>query len=119
MSVSITLPGRVMYSFNEAKAVEKLKKGAGFTLSSMTVTDDKGKNAEVIHIRTRNCVPAVQTIKMNKEAYYYMTSKESRPNSISEKHFNAMKPEGRLQAHLDILCKSLGGISYSYKVFDD
>lgn len=118
VSVSITLQGGVMLTQAEAEQLEKNKVGTGYGLTRIKVKDRKG-NADVLNVRTRKSRTATQTISMYKEAYEYMTSKDSCPSSIKQFVWVKMKPVHRLEAHLDLVCKSLGGISYTYKVFDD
>lgn len=118
VSVSITLQGGVMLTQAEAEQLEKNKVGTGYGLTRIKVKDRKG-NADVLNVRTRKSRTATQTISMYKEAYEYMTSKDSCPSSIKQFVWVKMKPVQRLEAHLDLVCKSLGGISYTYKVFDD
>ena len=118
VSVSITLQGGVMLTQAEAEQLEKDKVGTGYGLTRIKVKNKKG-NADVLNVRTRKSRTATQTISMYKEAYEYMTSKDSCPSSIKQFVWVKMKPVQRLEAHLDLVCKSLGGISYTYKVFDD
>lgn len=118
VSVSITLQGGVMLTQAEAKQLEKNKVGTGYDLTRIKVKGKKG-NADVINVRTRKFRTAIQTISMCKEAYEYMTSKSSCPPDIKQFVWVKMKPVQRLEAHLDLVCKHLKGISYTYKVFDD
>lgn len=118
MSVSITLQGGVMLTQAEAKQLEKNKAGTGYDLTRIRVEDKKG-NADVINVRTRKFRTVTQTISMCKEAYEYMTSKDGCPHNIKKFIWTTMNKKQRLEAHLDLVCKHLGGISYTYKVFDD
>lgn len=118
VSVSITLQGGVMLTQAEAEQLEKNKVGTGYDLTRVKVKGKKG-NSDIINMRTRKFRTATQTISMCKEAYEYMTSKDSCPPSIKQFVWTKMKPVQRLEAHLDLICKHLRGISYTYKVFDD
>ena len=118
VSVSVTLQGSVMLTQAEAKQLEKNKVGTGYDLTRIRVSDKKG-NTDVINIRTRKSRSATHTINMCKEAYDYMTSKDSCPPNIKQSIWAKMKLAQRLEAHLDLVCKHLKGISYTYKVFDD
>ena len=118
VSVSITLQGGVMLTQAEAEQLEKNKVGTGYDLTKIKVKNKKG-NAEVLNVRTREFRTATQTISICKEAYEYMTSKDSCPPSIKQFVWTKMKPVQRQEAHLDLICKHLRGISYTYKVFDD
>lgn len=118
VSVSITLQGGVMLTQAEAEQLEKNKVGTGYDLTRVKVKNKKG-NADVLNVRTRKSRTVTQTISMYKEAYEYMTSKDSCPTSIKQYVWAKMKPVERLKVHLDLVCKHLRGISYTYKVFDD
>ena len=139
LSLSIELQGSTMFSKEEClkttqKVIErKTKSGKVFkktiyvqtedldkmTKGSVRITDKNGKNPEIITFHTRKCKPATQTINMSKEAYDYMTSKDSCLPNIKSYVWAKMNKKQRLEAHLDLVCKALKGTSYTYKVFDD
>lgn len=118
ISVSVTLPGGVMLTQAEAKQLEKEKAGTGFDITKLKVEDKKG-NKDVLSIKTRKYKSCSQSINMSKEAYDYMTSKDSCLPSIRPYMWAKMNKTQRLEAHLDLVCKALKGTSYTYKVFDD
>lgn len=118
ISVSITLPGGVMLTQAEAKQLEKEKTGTGFDITKLKVEDKKG-NKDVLSIKTRKYKSCSQSINMSKEAYDYMTSKDSCLPNIKSYVWAKMNKTQRLEAHLDLVCKALKGTSYTYKVFDD
>lgn len=118
ISMSITLPGSVMLTQAEAKQLEKEKTGTGFDITKLKVEDKKG-NKDVLSIKTRKYKSCSQSINMSKEAYDYMTSKDSCLPNIKSYVWNKMNKTQRLEAHLDLVCKALKGTSYTYKVFDD
>lgn len=118
VSVSITLQGDVMLTQAEAEQLEKNKVGTGYNLTRVRVNDKKG-NTDVINVKTRKFRLVTQTISMCKEAYEYMTSRDGCPSHVKQNIWARMKPEQRLEAHLDMVCKTLRGTSYTYKVFDD
>lgn len=118
ISVSITLPGGVMLTQAEAKQLEKEKTGTGFDITRLKVEDKKG-NKDVLSIKTRKYKSCSQSINMSKEAYDYMTSKDSCLPNIKSYVWAKMNKTQRLEAHLDLVCKALKGTSYTYKVFDD
>lgn len=118
VSVSVTLQGGVMLTQAEAEQLEKTKKGTGYDLTRIRVEGKQG-NADVINVRTRKFRTATQSLSMCKEAYEYMTSKDGCPPHIKQFVWAKMKPAQRLEAHLDLVCKHLKGVSYTYKVFDD
>ena len=123
LSLSIKLPGRVMYSQESAKALEKMNL-AGFTKHSMVVEEHKrmGKKVKVdketIHFKTRNTIPAVQNINICKEAYLYMIGKEC-PSFISPKDWSRMSKVKKLEAHLNEIAESRGGTVLHYHIFED
>lgn len=118
ISVSITLLGGVMLTQAEAKQLEKEKTGTGFDITKLKVEDKKG-NKDVLSIKTRKYKSCSQSINMSKEAYDYMTSKDSCLPNIKSYVWAKMNKTQRLEAHLDLVCKALKGTSYTYKVFDD
>lgn len=118
VSVSITLPGGVMFTQAEAEQLEKEKTGAGFDITKLKVENKKG-NKDVLSIKTRKYKSCSQSINMSKEAYDYMTSRYSCPPNIISYMWNKMNKTQRLKVHLDLVCKTLKGTSYTYKVFDD
>ena len=135
LSLSIELQGSTMFSKEEClKTTQKvitIKNGRKRTVTKVVedwdkmnkhtirVTDTNGTNPEIITFHTRKCKPATQSLNISKGTYEYMTSKDSCPPSIKQFVWAKMKPVQRLEAHLDLVCKHLKGISYTYKVFDD
>lgn len=139
VNLTIVLPGSMMFSKEEClkttrKVVEKKSRGGGIYKKTievqvgdwdktdkhtMKVTGPDTSDSEIITFYTRKSKPASQSINICKEAYDYMTSKDGCPPSIKQFVWTKMKPIQRLEAHLDLICKHLRGISYTYKVFDD
>lgn len=117
VSVNITLQGGVMLTQDEAKHLEK-ENGTGFELVKVKVKNENGKT-ETINAKARKFKTITQVINMNKEAYAYMTSREGCLPGISQSVWNKMPSEARLEAHLKLTAKSLGGKLHTYKVFDD
>jgi hypothetical protein len=74
---------------------------------------------EPLHFRTRKCKEASQVIRMSEEAYEYMTSSTYPEWWTNPSMWKRMSKEKRLELHLDRLCKHLGGISYTYAVYND
>lgn len=139
VSLIITLQGRVMFSKEEClKTIQKTltkknpKTGKSYEKTiqflaedwnkldsnTLKVTDDKGKNPEIITYYTRKTIPAKQSININKEAYNYMTSREC-PSWSKTKVWSQMGAKQRLEMHLQRLAESLGGKVLSYEVFND
>ena len=85
----------------------------------MEVSDAKGQNREVIHVKTRKGVPASQSLNISKDGYDAMTDKETVPYWSKEGAWKGMNAKMRLEAHLRRICEGLGGTSYTYQVFED
>lgn len=125
VSLNIKLPGRVLLSQESADALEK-QNLQGYSVHKMVVEWGKGKK-DLINIKTRNCVPAVQSINISKEAYEYMTAKDKKKErdgincpsfSTPQKWFPLSRKE-RLEAHLREIAASRGGVLMNYQVFED
>lgn len=86
--------------------------------NTLRVTDSQSKKSEVITFHTRKNKLAAQTIKICKEAYDYMTSREC-PEWSKVGVWNQMKSIQRLELHLNRMAESLGGVVASYEVFKD
>ena len=139
LSLSIELQGSTMFSKEEClktarKVIEKkIKAGKIYKKTievkvedwnkmekhSMRVTDEGGTNPEIITFHTRKCKPAMQSLNMGKEAYEYMIDKNSCPSWSKPGKWAAMSEKERLEAHLQRTVEYLGGISYTYQVFED
>lgn len=111
MNLNIKLPGRVMMS--EQLCSENNK----YDSYSFYITDKKGKK-EFYNIRTRSTIPVTQSINITRIAYDYFIGKDN-PSFIPHRQWIKMSKNERLKAHLDNLCESMGGMSYTYKVFED
>lgn len=139
LSLSIELRGNTMFSKEEClktthKVIEKKTKAGKIykkTIEvkvedwdkmekhSMRVTNNNDTNPEIITFHTRKCKPATQTINMSKEAYEYMISKDSCPPCFKPKEWSTMNKKERLEVHLKRTVEHLGGVSYTYQVFED
>lgn len=86
---------------------------------TMRVAETNGANPEIITFHTRKCKPAKQTLNISKEAYEYMIDKDSCPSWSKPGKWAAMSKKERLEAHLQRTVEHLGGISYTYQVFED
>lgn len=142
VNLNVVLPGRTMLSKEEClktiqKTVERTNKKTGKTYKK-TVTsyvDDFDKMdrhilhvvdgyvdnkpvKEVLEVHTRKSRPAAQSLNLCKEAYEYMTSKDC-PSWSKPKVWNVMNKKERLEAHLQRITEGLGGVSYTYQVFED
>lgn len=120
VSLSIILQGGVMYSQEQAKALEKEKVGTGYDTFNMSIESlkDGKKDAETITVKTRKCKPAGQSLNLSMDAYDYMTGKEA-PYFVKAKDWERLTKKQRLEAHLKRICEELGGVSFTYAVLDD
>lgn len=127
VNLNLTLPGRVMLSHEQAKALEEEKSGTGYTTFRMEVEDikiikgKKVKKKETIYPKVRKSQTAKQSINLSKEAYGYMTSKSDKdcPWFIKPKQWKAMNEKMKLEAHLEKIAQQLGALSFTYNVLED
>lgn len=120
VSLSIVLQGSIMYSQEQAKALEKEKVGTGYDTFNMRVEGlkDGKKDAETITIKTRKCKPAGQSLNLSMDAYDYMTGKEA-PYFVKAKDWERLTKKQRLEAHLKRIVEELGGVSFTYAILDN
>lgn len=120
VSLSIVLQGSIMYSQEQAKALEEEKAGTGYDTFSMRVEGlkDGKKNTETITVKTRKCKPAGQSLNLSMDAYEYMTGKEA-PHFVKARVWKRLTKKQRLEAHLKRIVEGLGGVSFTYAVLDN
>ena len=138
VSLSVVLPGGTMFSKEEClkttqKVIEKKSKSGKvykkviesqvedwdkMQKHSMKVTEADGSNPEVITFRTRGCKPAAQSLNISEEAYYHMIGRTC-PAWLNPSKWLRMSREQRLEAHLQRIAEGLGGMSFTYQVFED
>ena len=120
VSLSITLQGGVMYSQEQAKALEKEKVGTGYDTFNTKVESlkDGKKDAETITVKTRKCKPAGQSLNLSMDAYDYITGKEA-PYFVKARDWEKLTKKQRLEAHLKRIVEELGGVSFTYAVLDN
>lgn len=120
VSLSIVLQGSIMYSQEQAKALEKEKVGTGYDTFNMRVEDlkDGKKDAKTITVKTRKCKPAGQSLNLSMDAYDYMTGKEA-PYFVKARDWERLTKKQRLEAHLKRIVEELGGVSFTYAVLDN
>lgn len=123
LNLNIVLPGRTLLSVQECAENPKESYEHQKIRVETVKKDPKKKNkfiksVEWIDIKVKKCRTASQSINMTKEAYDYMVSKEC-PYFAKPKDWARMGKKARLEAHLEETCKALGGISYTYQVFED
>jgi hypothetical protein len=63
-------------------------------------------------------VPCSKSIKLTYDAYNYMTSTET-PEWYHKKDWKRLKPEVRLEMHLQRMCEANNGESFSYSILED
>lgn len=119
VSLTVALQGRTMVSQETADALEKLSPASGYDKTSIEVSGPDHKDREVIVIKTRKSIPATQTINLSEEAYNYMTSSESCPSFLKQRHWNALKTKERLAIHIERIAQQLGGVVLSCQVLED
>ena len=135
VNLSVVLPGSTMLSKEEClKTIQKVittKTGKKKLVvkevedwnkmdsHSLKVSDKNGANTEIITFHTRKSKPATQSMNISKEAYNYMIDKNACPEWSKQSAWNKMDKEERLKSHLQRTMEYLGGISYSYQVFED
>lgn len=136
LSLTITLPGRVMFSKQEClKPLKKTivdkrnhKKKIDILVEDFAKTEEHslvvttkvdGKNVkETINFRTRKCKHVTQVINMTSDAYNYMISAEY-PAWEKKRDWNKFSKKERLESHLHRIALHLGGLVKHYKVFED
>lgn len=111
LNLNVQLPGSVMFS-------EQLCSENSNLYDTISIIVSNKNKKKVISAKTRKCIPATQSLNITKEAYNYFTGKES-PYSINNRKWLQMSKKERLKTHLDSICESLGGISYTYEIFND
>lgn len=127
VNLSIVLSGSTMFTQKEIDNLEKDEQRNHYDYNTMVIEDKiynkKGKLVRKQPIRlnffTRKSKSATQSVNLSKEAYYSMTSVKEVPYFSNEYKWKNMSKIQRLEAHLQRICDDLGGLSYSYKVFED
>lgn len=120
VSLSIILQGGVMYSQEQAKALEEEKVGTGYDAFSMRVEGlKKGKkDTETITVKTRKCKPAGQSLNLSMDAYEYMIGEEA-PYFVKPRDWERLTKKQRLETHLKRIAEGLGGVSFTYAILDN
>ena len=121
VSLSVTLQGSVMYSQEQAKALEKEKAGTGYDTFSMRVEEVKKngkKDIKILNVKTRKYKPAGQSLNLSMDAYEYMIGKEA-PYFVKARDWERLTKKQRLEAHLKRIVEELGGVSFTYAVLDN
>lgn len=120
VSLSVTLQGSVMYSQEQAKALEEEKVGTGYDTFNMRVEEVKKngkKDIKILNVKTRKSKPASQSLNLSMDAYNYMVSNEA-PYFVKPRDWERLTKKRRLEAHLKRIVEELGGVSFTYAVLD-
>lgn len=121
VSLSIVLQGSIMYSQEQAKALEKEKVGTGYDTFNMRVESKKSdgkEDVQTITVKTRKSKPASQSLNLSMDAYNYMVSSEA-PYFVKPRDWERLTKKQRLEAHLKRIVEELGGVSFTYAVLDN
>lgn len=114
VNLTVILKGRVMVSEQVAQ-----NKPENYDLFSMELYDKSRNKRDIIKVRTRKCIPAKQTINLSVDAYNTMIDRKECPYWFGKpKDWANLSNKQRLEAHLKDITESLGGVSYSYVVFE-
>ena len=121
VSLTVVVPGATMISKQEClKQLENSDdESLVFNHQVITVYDKDNKNQKVLHIKTRKCIPARQSLNICKEAYEAMISSEIPYKVRKVSEWLAMSKKQRLEKHLDDIAAQLGGVVGSYVIFED
>ena len=121
VSLTVVVPGATMISKQEClKQLENSDdESLVFNHQVITVYDKDNKNQKVLHIKTRKCIPASQSLNICKEAYEAMTASEIPYKVRKVSEWLAMSKKQRLEKHLDDIAAQLGGVVGSYVIFED
>lgn len=114
ISVSVVIPGRTMLSQQVAA-----NKPENYDEFSMEVCNPNNKDRERILVKTRKCIPATQSLNISLEGYEAMTDENNCPYWSKVGAWKGINSKMRLTAHLNRICADLGGISYTYQVFEE
>lgn len=123
VSLSITLPGGVMFSPQECGQNPKLlDKQVVFVPVKNKKTKKIVREAVVYFVR--KCKNAFKTQHLTKEAFDYMTSLDSCPyDPIQHPRgvawWKKISPKERLEFHLSGIMADAGGVGFSYQVLED
>lgn len=137
VSVTFSLPGRVMYNNEECtrtikKEITKKNNKTGKSYKKIieeqvddwhkmdknviNISCNGGKNN--ITVYTRKYKKAKQSINFNKDTYNYMVSNEC-PSFSTMSHWKRLKPIQRLEEHIRQIAEHLNATLLDYKVFED
>lgn len=121
VSLTVVVPGATMISKQECLKQLENSDDESLVLNHQVITvyDKDNKNQKVLHIKTRKCIPARQSLNICKEAYEAMTSSEIPYKVRKVSEWLAMSKKQRLEKHLDDIAAQLGGVVGSYVIFED
>ena len=116
VNLSLTLPGSVLLSEKECS---KNPKYFYDNFSMKICKDAKGKQKEIIHIKTRKSKPVKQNIKLSKEAYDYMNDSRVCPDPKLKREWGNYTAYQRIKYHCGQIAEALGAIGFTFEVLDD
>lgn len=117
VNLNIVLQGRTILSEDECKRLQDLKM-RGYEDFSINYLD-RDKKRVVLNMKLRTCKPASQSINISKTSYIYMISDECPESFPNPKYWVRLSKKQRLEYHLKELTQSMGGLKFTYKVFED
>ncbi len=115
VNLSLTLQEGAKLSEQECSGNSKRKK-QNF---KMEVRNIKGKNKEVLKAAIRKPKTVKQNIKLSKEAFEYMTSKDNCPTPKLKKKWRKFSVNQKLQYHCQQIAETLGAVDFTFVVLDD
>lgn len=110
VSLTIRLEGSTLIRKSEPEVI-------GFQMRKKSKSGYRYVKGETIHYPL--CTkPAMKHIDLSPEAYKYMTSGET-PYRSNSKKWGGLTSKQRLEAHLQRICESCNGKSFSYTILQD
>lgn len=122
ISLTMTLPGRILISQQEAENKPKMMNDEQLILRSW-----KGKK-DIVSFKTRKTLPIKQVLKMTEEAYQYMLNEpvSSKYNRFIAKSkgksiriWDNMSEDVRIKLHCKRIADDFGAIDFTYNIMND
>ena len=122
ISLTLTLPGRVLVSQQEAENKPKMMNDEQLVLRSW-----KGKR-DVISFKTRKTLPIKQVLKMTEEAYQYMLNEPvsskynrfiTRSKGKSIRIWDNISEDIRIKLHCKRIADDLSATDFTYNIMND
>ena len=126
LSVTFELPGSQMLTSQECEENPKESYNLHSVLVSVKKYDSKRKKPyykkELVKYKTRKCIDAQQALQISEEAYNDMISPDSPDwyyNKGGAAKWKTLSKDQKICAHLERICRDLGGKSFEYTIFKD